>query len=68
MSEPVITVAIDSGANCQSCHEHEVSAADLGFESHEEWGQATEEEKCKAVTEYWQGNGHPEIWWEEAAS
>ncbi|HBE70432.1 MAG TPA: hypothetical protein DDW52_19960 [Planctomycetaceae bacterium] len=60
-----IKVCCNSGANIKSTHEHYVEPVDLGFDDRAAWDAATEEEKMEAVTEYWNSQGYPEIYWED---
>ncbi|WP_372897352.1 hypothetical protein [Stieleria sp.] len=60
-----IKVCCNSGANIHSNNVHYIEIETLGFESREEWDEATEEQKHEAVVEYWAGLGFPEIYWEE---
>lgn len=63
--EGLIKVGLNSGANIHSTNEATLDPEDLGFDSMEEWQAATDDEKQKAVEEYWAGMGYPEIWWED---
>ena len=65
MSKDKIAVSICSGANIHSTNRHVVDFEDLCFDSREEWDAATDDEKFKAVEEYWHGQGLPEICWED---
>jgi len=63
--EKQIKVCCNSGANIKSTNEHEVDPCDLGFDDRAAWDNASDEEKLKAVTEYWNSLGCPEIFWED---
>ena len=61
-----ILIRLDSGANIHSCAEEIVSAEDLGFESLADWDAASEEEKFKAVQDYFLTvKGFPEFSWQD---
>lgn len=61
-----ILIRLDSGANIHSCDEEIVSAEDLGFESRADWDAASEEEKFKAVQDYFLAvKGFPEFSWQD---
>lgn len=62
--EKTFKVYCDSGANIKSRNEDKVTAIDLGFDTHEEWEAASEDEKMDAVTDYWHSQGFPEISWD----
>lgn len=59
-----IKISLDSGANIHSRNDHFVEPEDLGFESMEDWNNATEEAKSEAVEEYFNESGYPEYSWE----
>jgi len=63
-----IRVSLDSGANIHSCKDEIVDAADLGFDSKADWDAASDDEKLKAVQEFFYGGGYPEWSWDDAAS
>jgi|688.fasta_scaffold1908789_2 hypothetical protein len=60
-----ILVSLESGANCKSSNDVITSAEELGFESRAAWAAATEDEKMKAVQEYFYADGYPEWSWED---
>jgi hypothetical protein len=62
-----IKVCLESGANIHSSNDAFVEAEDLGFESRAEWDAASEEEKFKAVQDYFNGNGYPEYSWDDGS-
>ena len=63
-----IRVSLDSGANIHSRKDEILDAADLGFESKADWDAASDEEKLKAVQEFFYGDGYPEWSWDDAES
>jgi hypothetical protein len=60
-----IRIVLDSGANIQSANVAIVMPIELGFDTKAEWDKATEDEKYKAIVEYFNGNGYPEYWWDD---
>jgi hypothetical protein len=63
-----IRVSLDSGANTYSEHYDIVEVQDLGFDSKGAWDAASDDEKLKAVQEYWYDQGYPEWGWDEEKS
>ena len=63
-----IRVSLNSGANAYSLNDAIVDASDLGFDSKGDWDAASDEEKFKAVQDYFYGNGYPEWSWDDADS
>jgi hypothetical protein len=63
-----IRVCLDSGANIHSANVNIVMPQDLGFNSKADWDSATEDEKYKAVVEYFNGDGYPEYSWDDENS
>lgn len=63
-----IRVSLNSGANDDSCNDAIVEAGDLGFNSKDDWDAASDEEKFKAVQDYFYSNGYPEWFWDDAGS
>ena len=63
-----IRISLDSGANCKSRNAEIVDPCDLGFDSKQEWDDASDDKKLEAVKEYFNGNGYPEYTWDDAAS
>ena len=63
-----IRVSLDSGANNHSRRDEIVDAVDLGFDSKTDWDAASDDEKLKAVQEFFYGDGYPEWSWDDAAS
>lgn len=63
-----IRVSLNSGANHDSCNDAILDASDLGFDSKCDWDAASDEEKLKAVQDYFYGNGYPEWYWDDEDS
>jgi hypothetical protein len=63
-----IRVSLNSGANADSRNDAIVDASDLGFDSKGDWDAASDDEKLKAVQDYFYDNGYPEWSWDDAES
>jgi hypothetical protein len=62
-----IKVSLESGANADSSNDEYVEPSDLGFNCREDWDNATEEIKLKAVQNYFYSYGYPEWSWDDGA-
>ena len=60
-----IRVSVDDGSNCQSGRHAITTAEELGFDNRAAWDAATEDEKMKAVQDYFYGDGYPEWSWDD---
>ena len=66
MKSTKIKVSCDSNANIKSCNTQEVDVVeDLEFDSRDDWDAASDEKKMQAVTQFWNENGIPEIYWDD---
>jgi hypothetical protein len=63
-----IRVSLNSGANADSINDAILDASDLGFDSKGDWDAASDDEKLKAVQDYFYDNGYPEWSWDDAES
>jgi hypothetical protein len=63
-----IRIRLDSGANIQSENWEIVLPPDLGFDTKADWDAASEDEKLKAVQEYFYGNGYPDWSWDDEST
>lgn len=63
-----IRISLDSGANAQSRHDVMCEPSCLGYESKADWDAATDEEKLKAVQDYFYCNGFPEWSWDDEST
>lgn len=63
-----IRISLDSGAHCNSRHDVICDPPELGFATKADWDAADDEEKMKAVQEYFSSNGFPEFSWDDAES
>ena len=63
-----IRVSLDSGANIYSRKDEIVMPKDLGFDTKADWDAASDDEKLKAVQEFFYGDGYPEWSWDDEDS
>lgn len=60
-----IRVSVNSGANCKSSRHAITTDEELGFDDRAAWDAATEDEKMKAVQDYFYADGYPEWSWDD---
>jgi hypothetical protein len=63
-----IRVSLDSGANIHSMKSEIVKPENLGFDSKAEWDAASDDDKLKAVQDFFAGDGLPEYSWDDEES